>query len=191
MPAQEQANRSHLIFRGQAAYPGGLIQRLGADAPESITALGSVVSLSSSMIAFFCSKETPGATILKAFDQVAAWRDAGQCVVSGFHSPLERQCLDILLRGNQPIVIALARGIGTLRLPASHRKAFDDGRLTIISPFASAQNRVTANLARQRNRFIAALADEVVFAYISPGGSLSLLAEGIAAWGGKCRQLHP
>jgi len=142
------------------------------------------------MTAFLCSKETPGATILKAFDQAAKLRDAGQCVVSGFHSPLERQCLDILLRGKQPIVIALARGSSTLRLPAPQRKAFDDGRLTIISPFTSTEKRVTADLARQRNRFIAALADEVIFAFISPGGSLSLLAEEIAMWGGKCRQLH-
>jgi hypothetical protein len=172
-------------------YPNRLIRRLGPDAPESIIAWGSLASLSVPMAAFLCSKETPGATILKAFDQAAAWRDAGQCVVSGFHSPLEKQCLDILLRGKQPIVMALARGSGTLRLATLQRKALDDGRLTIISPFASTQNRVTADLARQRNRFIAALADEVVFAYISPGGSLSLLAEGIAAWGGECRQLHP
>jgi predicted Rossmann fold nucleotide-binding protein DprA/Smf involved in DNA uptake len=75
-------------------------------------------------------------------------------------------------------------------LPAPQRKALDDGRLTIISPFASTETRVTADLARQRNRFIAALADEVIFAFISPGGSLSLLVEEIAAWDGVYRQLH-
>jgi hypothetical protein len=42
------------------------------------------------MTAFLCSKGTPGATILKAFDQAAAWRDAERCVISGFHSPLEQ-----------------------------------------------------------------------------------------------------
>ena len=108
--------------------------------------------------------EAPGATILKAFDQAAAWREAGRCVISGFHSPLERECLDILLRGKQPIVMGLARGIGAIRLPPVQRRAVNDGRLTIISPFAASLRRTTADLALQRNRFIAALADEAVLA---------------------------
>jgi predicted Rossmann fold nucleotide-binding protein DprA/Smf involved in DNA uptake len=148
------------------------------------------VPLLDSLTAFLCSKEAPGSAILKAFDQATAWRDAGRCVISGFHSPLERQCLDILLRGKQPVVMVLARGLGVLRLPATQRKALDDGRLTIVSPFPTAEKRATADLARQRNRFVAALADEVVFAYIAPGGSLSKLSEEVAAWGGAIRRLH-
>jgi hypothetical protein len=142
------------------------------------------------MTAFLCSKATPGAIILKAFDQAAAWRDAGRCVISGFHSPLEQQCLEILLRGKQPIVMALARGLGVLRLPAAQRKALDDGRLTIVSPFSVKENRATADLARRRNRFVCAVADEVVFAFISPGGNLSMLAKEVTAWGVEPRQLH-
>ncbi|EDP61535.1 hypothetical protein BAL199_13895 [alpha proteobacterium BAL199] len=81
------------------------------------------------------------------------------------------------MRGKQPIVMALARSIGALRLPAPQRTALEDGRLTIISPFPIRERRATADLARRRNRFVAALADEVVFAFISPGGSLALLAD--------------
>jgi hypothetical protein len=152
-----------------------MILRLGADAPTKISVIGAPIALSAPMTAFLCSKEAPGATILKAFDQAAAWRDAGRCVISGFHSPLEQQCLDILLRGKQPIVMALARGLGNLRLPAAQRKALDDGRLTIISPFPETKKRATADLARQRNRFVASLAEEVVFAFIAPGGSPTAL----------------
>ena len=159
------------IVQGDRAYPDRLISRLGTEAPKLITVAGPVASLSMPLTAFFCSKETPGATILKAIDQAAALREAGQCVVGGFHSPLEKDCLDILLRGTQPVVIVIARSINALRLPAPQRKAFDDGRLTIVSPFAGKETRVTADLARQRNRFIAALADAVIFAFISPGGS--------------------
>lgn len=178
------------ISEGDRGYPDRLISRLGANAPVVVTIVGSHLALSEPMTAFLCSKETPGATILKAFDQAAAWRDAGRCVISGFHSPLEQQCLDILLRGKQPIVMALARGLGNLRLPATRRKALDDGRLTIISPFPETEKRATADLARQRNRFVAALADEVVFAFIASGGSLSRLAEELAGWGVEARQLH-
>jgi len=178
------------LSQGSHAYPGRLIERLGADAPKLIAFVGSYSPVSTPAVAFFCSKETPGATILKAFDQAAAWRDAGRCVSSGFHSPLEQQCLEILLRGKQPILMAIARGLGTLRLTAAQRKALGDGRLTIISPFPAKEKRTTADLARRRNRFVAALADEVVFAFVSPGGSLSRLAEEVATWGVKSRRLQ-
>ena len=190
MPGEERADGPHYISHGDQSYPDRLILRLGPDAPKGIAVVGSATALSAPMTAFLCSQETPGATILKAFDQAAAWRDAGRCVISGFHSPLEKQCLDILLRGKQPIVMALARSIGALRLPAPQRTALEDGRLTIISPFPIRERRATADLARRRNRFVTALADEVVFAFISPGGSLSLLADELVGWGLEPRELH-
>ena len=190
MPCAERADGPQVISQGDRAYPERLIRRLGADAPKSIAVFGSPAPLSSPMTAFLCSKETPGATILKAFDQAAAWRDAGRCVISGFHSPLERQCLDILLRGKQPIVMALARGIGALRLPAAQRKALDEGRLTIVSPFSATEKRVSADLARQRNRFVAAVADEVVFGFIAPGGNLAGLRDEVQRRGIRTRELH-
>ena len=190
MPGAERAGGLQIISQSDRTYPDRLIRRLGAHAPKTISIVGAPTLLSAPMTAFLCSKETPGATILKAFDQAAAWRDVGRCVISGFHSPLEQQCLDILLRGKQPIVMALARGLGNLRLPAAQRKAHDDGRLTIISPFPAEERRATADLARQRNRFVAALADEVVFAFVSPGGGLSLLADELVGWGLATRQLH-
>lgn len=184
----KRATRS--ISQGDIAYPYRFIQRFGADTPKTISVVGSSVPLSSPMTAFLCSKETPGATIMKAFDQAAAWRDAGRCIISGFHSPLEQQCLDILLRGKQPVVMALARRIGTIRLPAEHRRAIDDGRLTIISPFATTERRATANLAHQRNRFVATLADEVVFGFVAPGGNLARLHDEIRRLGVRTHQLH-
>ena len=146
--------------------------------------------LSSSLTAFLCSKEAPGSTILKAFDQAAAWRDAGCCIISGFHSPLERQCLDILLRGQQPIVMVLARSMPNLRLPPTQRKALEAGRLTVVSPFAAGEARATAELARQRNRVVAALAERVVFGFVSPGGNLAALRDELHGWGTPYTTLH-
>src|ERR1700694_92 len=107
------------VVQGDSAYPDRLNPRLGTKAPKTMTVAGPSEFLSEPLTAFFCSKETPGATILKAFDQAAAWRDTGRCIISGFHSPLEQQILDILLRGKQPIVMALARSVGALRMPAA------------------------------------------------------------------------
>lgn len=178
------------LSQGSTGYPQRLLDRLGAEAPASLTILGDIEVLQAPMAALFCSKETPGATILKAFDQAAAWRDAGRCIVSGFHSPLEHQCLDILLRGKQPIIMAIARGLNAVRLPSTARQALNAGRLTIVSPFPVSERRATADLARQRNYFAAALADEAVFAYIAPDGSLSTLAKAITRWGINTSQLQ-
>ena len=190
MLGADRAADPQFIPQGDQTYPDGLIRRLGAYATKSIMAVGSSTSLSAPMTAFHCSKETPDATILKAFDQAAAWCDAGRCVINGFRLPLEQQCLDILLRGGQPIVMALASGISALRLPTSQRKALDDGRPTIISPLSATEKRATADLACQRNRFIAALSNDVIFAYIASGGSLSLRADELAGWGLEHRQLR-
>ena len=190
MPSRERANSEQLVTKGSPGYPGRLIERLGSDAPQCVSIIGSHAPLRGPITAFLCSKEAPGATILKAFDQAAAWRDAGCCVISGFHSPLEKECLAILLRGRQPVALSPARGIGSMRLPAEQRRAVEDGRLTIISPFTPQDRRASADLGRRRNLFILALADEIVFGFIAPGGSLARLRDEIRAWKTPVRELH-
>jgi predicted Rossmann fold nucleotide-binding protein DprA/Smf involved in DNA uptake len=185
-----QRNSSFSLNLSSVAYAALLIERLAANAPRALSVIGSSEPLYGPMTAFLCSKEAPGATILKAFDQAATWREAGTCVISGFHSLLERQCLDILLRGKQSVVMCPARSIEALRLKSNQRKALEDGRLTIISPFAASERRATADLAYQRNRFIAALANEVVFAFITPDGSLARLRHEIRGWGTEVRVLQ-
>jgi hypothetical protein len=51
----------------------------------------------------------------------------------------------------------------------------------ILSCFGGRNHRATASLAARRNEFVAALADEVWFAHIAPGGDLQCLAHKIAA----------
>jgi predicted Rossmann fold nucleotide-binding protein DprA/Smf involved in DNA uptake len=182
MPSENRAKVDGVVLKGSPTYPDRLIERLGAHAPQSFYIIGSNAPLVGSLTAFMCSKDTPGTTILKAFDQAAAWRDAGCCVISGFHSPLEKECLSVLLRGKQPVVLGVARGLGALRLPPDQRRALDDGRLTIISPFGPHERRTTIDLASRRNRFIAALADKVVFGFITAGGSLAALREEVISW---------
>jgi hypothetical protein len=43
-------------------------------------------------------------------------RDAGIVMAGGFHSPMEQDCLDFLLRGNQPVVVCPAKGLAHVRL---------------------------------------------------------------------------
>lgn len=53
----------------------------------------------------FCSARAPGDAILRAHDAARRMCDEGVTVISGFHSPIENECLRILLRGKQLIII--------------------------------------------------------------------------------------
>jgi predicted Rossmann fold nucleotide-binding protein DprA/Smf involved in DNA uptake len=96
-------------------------------------------------------------------------RDAGVAVIGGFHSPMEKECLNLLLRGKQPIVICPARGLQRMRIPPAWKTPLESGRLLILSPFGEEHRRVTADLAAQRNQFVAALADKVFIAHAATG----------------------
>jgi predicted Rossmann fold nucleotide-binding protein DprA/Smf involved in DNA uptake len=166
------------ISRRDSGYPARLRERLGENAPPELTALGNLDLLTLPKTALFCSARCPGKVILTTYDQAAKWRDTGRCVISGFHSPVEKECLQILLRGSQPIIICPARALPQ-RLPTELKKRLTAGRLLILSAFTATAKRVTAALAARRNEFVAALADEVHIAYAAPGGNLERLARSL------------
>jgi predicted Rossmann fold nucleotide-binding protein DprA/Smf involved in DNA uptake len=160
-----------------ARYPA----RLPVGASPQLSALGNLDQLALPKTALFCSARCPGQAILAAYDQAARWRDAGRCIIGGFHSPVEQECLRILLRGRQPVIICPARSLEKMRLPGDWQKPLADGRLLILSCFSGNEHRITSTLAARRNEFVAALADEVWFAHVAPGGQMQRLAQKIAA----------
>jgi predicted Rossmann fold nucleotide-binding protein DprA/Smf involved in DNA uptake len=164
---------------GDEPWPRVLTERLGASAPSNLWALGNLDILAQNKTALFCSTRCPGDAILRAYDQAARWRDKGGCIISGFHSPVEKECLRILLRGSQPIIICPARSLPK-RVPAEWQKPLADGRLLLLSCFTAGQDRITTELAAPRNELVAALSDEVWFAYITPGGQMERLAKLVA-----------
>jgi hypothetical protein len=64
-----------------------------------------------------------------------------------------------------------------MRIPREWQREVDKGRLLLVSPFAESQERATAELAQERNKFVATVADQVCFIYTTPGGTLELLAK--------------
>lgn len=168
-----------LLNATEARYPARLRERLGTDAPPQLTALGNLDLLTLPKTALFCSARCPGDAILRACDTARLWRDENRCIISGFHSVVEKECLRILLRGSQPIIICPARSLPS-RLPAEWQKPLAAGRLLLLSCFKPKDHRVTEALAAHRNEFAAALADEVWFAHITPGGQMERLAKIVA-----------
>ncbi len=98
-------------------------------------------------------------------------------MISGFHSALEQDVLDILLKGKQPVILAAARGLPK-RYSAEVRQAIDHGRLLVVSPFPDSVRRITADTSNTRNEFMLAIADRVVIGYMSEDG---LLARAVSA----------
>lgn len=149
-----------------------------------MVALGDATLLSTKPLALFCSVRCPGRLILQTYALAQALRAAGVTVISGFHSPMEKECLNLLLRGSQPVIVCPARGIEEMRVPSGWRTSLDRGRLLIVSPFPEGPKRVDASLASRRNEAVAALAEEVFISFAAPGGGMESLAQKVLA-GGK------
>jgi predicted Rossmann fold nucleotide-binding protein DprA/Smf involved in DNA uptake len=165
----------------EAAYPALLRHRLGSDAPAYFSALGNLGLLAKPKSALFCSARCPGASILRTYDQAALWRDERRCVISGFHSPVEKECLRIFLRGQPPVIICPARSLPK-RVPRDWLEPLAKGRLLVLSFFPDKEKRVTTDLAVRRNLSVAALADDCWFAHITPGGQMERLHRRARSW---------
>ncbi|HKJ30227.1 MAG TPA: hypothetical protein VKA34_00300 [Balneolales bacterium] len=59
-----------------------------------------------------------------------------------------------------------------MRIPIGWRLAIEEGRLLVLFRFPAAALRMTAKMADKRNQMVAALADEVYVAHITPGGRI-------------------
>lgn len=164
-------NAKPVILPADSETLAPLRLRLGPNMPAQVFAFGNLDILPLPKTALFGSARCPGKAILRTYDKAAKWRDEGHCVISGFHSPVEQECLRILLRGSQPIIICPARALPK-RIPQEWTKPLEDGRLLILSFFGENEGRITAELAKRRNQLVAALADDVFVAHATPGGRL-------------------
>lgn len=124
--------------------------------------------------AFLCSRKAPAGIVLKCYDWAIAQRESGNCIISGFHSQIEKDVLHYLLKGQQPIILALARGLKE-KLEPEFEKPLEQGRLLIISPFDKTTKRVTEQTAELRNKIMIELADSITVGYVSAGGQLEKL----------------
>ena len=144
---------------------------------------GNLSLLDEPLTALFCSNRCPGDLILKTYDLARAMRDTGIPVIGGFQTSMERECLRLLLRGSQPVVVCPARGIDNMRIPRDWRPALDEDRLLILSPFPATARRPTAELAAQRNDLVAELAAQVFIAHAAPGSKTEAFARKLASKG--------
>jgi predicted Rossmann fold nucleotide-binding protein DprA/Smf involved in DNA uptake len=102
---------------------------------------------------------------------------------------MEKECLALLLRSPHPVIICPARGLGNMRIRQEWKQPLADGRLLILSPFPPEMKRGTTADGIFRNRFVAALADDILIAHASKGGKTERLVNELATWGKSLRSI--
>ena len=161
----------YCLFKSWAAKAwilGKLMQRLRFFMDLS----GNKDLLDRELVAFFASrKATPHDTQL-ALQWAADICQTDKVVISGFHSPLEKEILNYLLERHHPVIFALGRALYR-KVPPHLQSAFDEGNLLFIS--FRGYTRHSWNSAQQRNWGAADLADEVYFTQFDNTSSLSTL----------------
>jgi hypothetical protein len=82
-----------------------------------VETVGAAVLLQREKLGLICSRKCPGNIIVKTYEFARLVRGSSLAILSGFHSPIEKDCLPILLRTQGPIIIALGHRLNSSRLP--------------------------------------------------------------------------
>ena len=124
--------------------------------------LGNKELLKQKKVGFLASRNISSLSILPTLDwatEVSKREDI--VIVSGFHSKMERNVLEILLKGQCGIIVVLARGMYR-KLPIQYKETMSQNRLLIISNEKDNVKRVSEQTAHKRNEFVREIADEMM-----------------------------
>jgi predicted Rossmann fold nucleotide-binding protein DprA/Smf involved in DNA uptake len=176
-----QGVETTVVRQHDERYPSALRNFFGKRV-GTVTAIGNFELLSAPALALFCSVKCPGSLILKTYDLAQKLRETDTTVISGFHSPIEKECLNVLLKSSNKLVVCPARGLESMRIPLEYRKPLEAGRMLLASPFTEKQRQASAVVAERRNQFVAALASQVFVSYAAPRSKTERLCRQIVDW---------
>jgi len=152
------------IDRETAHWP----PRVTADSFQSLWIMGEPALLATPLLGILCSRQCPGEVIVKTYDVIRAVRTQKIATVGGFHSPMEKECLDLLLRGTASVVICLARSLEQMRVSRQWLPAIVEKRAILASPFPENSRRTTAEHAQERNQLVSELSERLLVPYAAP-----------------------
>ena len=162
-------------------YPKSLKYGKSRPSHSTIMSIGNLDILKTESLAMFCSQKCPGQLILQTYDLARSLREAGITIIGGFHSPMEKECLSLLLRGHQPVIICPARSIQGMRLPPEWKSALAEGRLLLLSTFKEHCRRPTTALAQVRSEVVATIANAIFVAHAAAGGKTERFCQELLA----------
>ena len=123
------------------------------------------------LVAFFASRETPADVVSKALHWAEMICQTKKVVISSFHSPLEKQVLQVLLEHQHPVVLALGRTIYK-RIPKGYVQPLEEGRMLIVNIANSVRHSWWTS--QHRIFTVADWADECVWAGVHQGSLLDV-----------------
>lgn len=151
---------------------------------HTLTVIGKADLLERPLTAFFASRQCPGTAIRAAMDWALAQAKSKRVVISGFHSPLERSVLEVLLTAHAPAIVVLARDAATATLAPAWIDAIRQGCLVVASAVhEGVSQRLTTDISTERNDLVAAIAQHIVVAHAAPSGNLEARLEAWRATG--------
>jgi predicted Rossmann fold nucleotide-binding protein DprA/Smf involved in DNA uptake len=171
------------IEKGSPQFPTALSRYLSSEAPDLVTTMGNLALLERNKIAIFCSAGCPPDVVAQTCAVLEKLVEPTTAIIGGFHSAAERECLNLLLRASQPLIVVPARSLVKLRIRREHSEPLESGRLLYLSFFRSHRHRSDVDMASRRNRFVGALADKILVPFAAPASKTEQLCRDLAAWG--------
>lgn len=161
-------------FLGQKPpHPLGRWDRFSGRPPTHLHATGNFALLDEAATVFLCSTQCPGDKILEAYDWARGQCDEGGTVISGFHTPVERDVLEILARRGANIIWVPGRDLPKT-LDFAFKVPMDEKRLLILSPFPYGKpSRPTKETCSLRNRFVLGWTPRRFIPHVAPGSTLA------------------
>lgn len=144
-------------------------------------AIGNANLIRTQKLGLLCSSKCPGKLILQTHDLMASLHGKNITVVSGFHSPVEKECFNILSRSNVSIIVCPARSLIGMRIPSSWKNQIENGTMLVISPFSKNYRRQTKELAERRNRLVSAMSDKLFIPYAAQNSKILELVDDIVS----------
>jgi hypothetical protein len=150
----------------------GPYDRFSGRPPVELSTFGNLELLDRPATAFLCSTQCPGDKILEAYDWARRQCDERGTVVSGFHTPVEKDVLAILARRGANILWVPGRDVPASIDPVLKAPMLEN-RLLIVSPFAYGQpSRASRESCSERNRFVLRRWPDRYIPHVAPGSSL-------------------
>lgn len=139
--------------------------------------LGNMNLLTLRKVGFLASRKVNPTSVIPTINWAnKVSHDPNIAIVSGSQSTLEREVLDIALKGTCGIIYVLNRSLYR-QIPLNLRPTFDSNRLLFISLTSEKVTRPSAINATIRNHYITDIADTLVFASVDEVSSLHQLTQ--------------
>ena len=134
--------------------------------------LGNMDLLTLCKVGFLASRKVVPSSVIPTLN----WANKASCnpniaIISGFQSTLEREVLDIILKGACGIIYVLNHSIYH-QIPLNLHPAFDSNRILFISLTSEKTTRPSTANAIIRNHYITDIADTLIFASVNKSSSL-------------------